>query len=239
MVSISEIRKRIVNEIADCLSDIGFTSGKEQTFYTVSEGTIHVVKICFLDRRHAAYFGSNTASFSLELGVFYTFVPFSRDIAGYDEDSEVFPKHYECHIRGCLLRDIPQIAPSLDYAWDEETQAAIKNAQRWWSSFPKHRAWLSFLWRKNKHSDNRDDIWWVDSSGSNLDEVLTSATRVIRKRSKAWLDKFSDLECAYRYLRCRSGKNSWQGGPFNLGKKGCPLRKELMKHISTKLNGEI
>ena len=243
MVSIGEIRNRIVHDIADCLSELGFTSEKEYTFYALSKVTTHVVKICFLDRRHAASFGSNTASFSLELGVFYTFVPSSRDVARSDTDSDLFPKHYECHFRGNLLRDIPQSEPCRDYAWDEETQVAIKGARKWLASFLKqrygYRARLSCLWRKRKHSDSRNDIWWVDSSGSNLDEVLNSATRVIRERAKSWLNKFSDLKYAYRYLRWRSGKNSGQGGPFNLGKKGCPGRQYLMRHISMKLNGDI
>lgn len=206
MVSIGNIRNKIIHDITDCMSDLGFTSDKDHTFYSFWKDTIHVVKICFLDRRHAAFFGSNTASFSLELGVFYTFVPRSENITASDNKEIVLPKMYECHIRGCMLRDFRQKPP----------QKILSSPDR-----------------------KRGDIWWVDSSCSNLEDVLKSATRVIRKHNKSWLNKFSDLKYAYRYLRGRSGKNSWKGGPFNIGKKGCPLRKELVRYISMKLRGEV
>ena len=165
-----------------------------------------MVKLCFLDRRHAAYFGSNTASFGLELGIFYTFIPRDEKIAASDTKETVMPKIFECHIRGCLLRDFRQPPP----------QKILSSP-----------------------SGKRRDIWWVDSSYSNIEDVLKSATRVLRRHAESWLNKFSDLKYAYRYLRYRSEKNSWEGGPFNIGKKGCPLRKELMSHISIKLRGKV
>lgn len=205
MISINELRNKVVNEISACLKSIGCTSENGHTFYAQSQDTIQVIEISFLDRRHAAYFGSNTASFSLELGVFFSFIPPAENITQSHTNQILYPRSFECHIRGNLLRDISQKAPG----------KAL--------STPDKR---------------RRDIWWVERSGANIDEVLDSATRVIRKRAKRWLERFSDIRYAYRYLQRGAGKNAWQGGPHNLGAKGCPLRQKLMRHLAARLKSD-
>lgn len=205
MISINELRGKIIHEISGCLRSLGFTNANRHTFYAQSQDTIQVIEISFLDRRHAAYFGSNTASFSLELGIFFSFITPSENNGQSHTNQILLPKIFECHIRGNLLRDISQKAPSKDLSTPDKI---------------------------------RRDIWWIDRSGSNIDEVLDSATRVIRKRAKPWLQRFSDIHYTYRYLQCGAGKNAWQGGPHNLGAKGCPFRQKLMRHLATRLKSK-
>lgn len=207
MISINDLRNKVVNEILVCLRGVGFTSENGHSFYAQSKDAIQVIEICFLDRRHAAYFGSNTASFSLELGVFFSFITPSENNGQSHTNQILLPKIFECHIRGTLLRDISQ---------------------------KKLRKELSCT----GPDERRRDIWWVERSGANIDEVLGSATRVIRKRAKQWLERFADIHYAYKYLKRGEGKNSWQGGPFNLGRKGCPFRQKLMRHLATRLKSK-
>jgi len=204
MVSVNELRNKIFSEISTCLMSIGFTNEKGYAFYAQSQDVIQVIQISFLDRRHANYFGTNTASFSLEMGIFFSFINTSGDMSQSYVKQMILPKIYECHIRRNLSRDISQKAPKKDLS---------------------------------KPDRKRRDIWWVERSGANINEE--SANRVILKRAKRWLSRFSDIKYAYRYLKRGAWKDPWQGGPHNIGVKGCPLRQKLMLHLATKLKGKI
>jgi len=190
MARIRDLRTAISDGIADTLSPRGFTRTATASFWREAEDVLQAVTITFLDRSHAARFNTNTASFGLELGIFYTFIP---RIEGEPATLPDPPAHFECHIRRTLRRRLPQIAPATGYSL-------------------AHRL--------------RRDIWWINPTGANLQRVIRGAQRKVRRHAAPWLERFSDLAYAKRYLETRRATPA--GAPFNLGRVGCPYRRELI-----------
>ncbi|KQC12296.1 MAG: hypothetical protein APR63_02840 [Desulfuromonas sp. SDB] len=81
--------------------DKNFKSTHPQTFHRFTPDVIEIFSIKFLDKHNAAYFNTNTASFSLNLGIYFNF----------EEKSEFHPQEYHAHIRGCLTRNFYQKHP--------------------------------------------------------------------------------------------------------------------------------
>ncbi|MEW6558193.1 MAG: hypothetical protein AB1349_12740 [Elusimicrobiota bacterium] len=82
------------------------------------------------------------------------------------------------------------------------------------------------------YEHSRNDIWWVDRSGENLNRVLESTSRVIRKELKKWLDRLIDYRYLCWYLILRKEKLS---GFFGFGTRGSKARKELLKLFSKEI----
>ena len=92
IMNISKIQNQIKDSISKCLLDKGFSVEKSPTFYNLKNNIIRIIDINFLDKKNAAYFNSNTASFNLDLGI------------NFNNKSDYYQKEYESHIRGCLIK---------------------------------------------------------------------------------------------------------------------------------------
>ncbi|TWI71100.1 uncharacterized protein DUF4304 [Desulfobotulus alkaliphilus] len=79
---------------------MGFEVDKAPTFYYRKDRVVGIFHIDFLNSQNAAYFNSNTASFSLNIGVFFNL-----------QNIIIKPKEYESNIRGQILRDFRQKHP--------------------------------------------------------------------------------------------------------------------------------
>lgn len=199
MVRIAPLRTAIADGVAAILAPRGFTRSGAASFWREAPDVLQGVTITFLDRSHAARFNSTTASFGLELGVYYTFVP---RIQGGTASLATPPAHHECHIRRVLRRRLCQIAPPSGYSM-------------------AHRF--------------RRDIWWVRPDGANLTRVIRGAQRQVRRHAPPWLERFSDLGYAVRYLQTRRATPA--GEPFNLGRIGCPYRLDLIARLTERSGG--
>lgn len=78
----------------------------------------------------------------------------------------------------------------------------------------------------------RRDIWWVDKSGENLDEVIRHAAGMIQKELKSRLDKLRNYRYLCAYLMWRADK---QDGLFGFGRRGSPARKHLLRAIAGRM----
>lgn len=195
MIKISDLQKRIKDSLSDCCRSIGFNIEASPTFYNAKNDIIRILHIDFLNRRHAEYFNSNTASFTINLGVFFNF----------EGKISFYPKEYEAHIRGHIIKDFRQTNP-MDL--------------KGFSLFhPEKR---------------RRDIWWVESDGSNLDYLLTNAGRLLKAKAVRWLDKYSDIDYVIYFLETKHGTEVWQEGPWGLGSIGSPGRQNLIEKLKTK-----
>jgi hypothetical protein len=119
MPTIATLREQIGKTLSTCLHKQGFTSEYQPTFYRYYADVVHVVHIAFLSRRHAAYFTSNTASFSLCVGVYFN----------VDHLEHPTPQEYECQIRGILLRNFPQSSPMHHVSWRHPDK---RRRDMWW-----------------------------------------------------------------------------------------------------------
>lgn len=195
MKKISEIQSQIKSSLSHCCSSLGFDVDKSPTFYNSQIDVLRILHIGFLDVKNAAYFNSNTASFILNLGIFFN----------SGESSKPYPKEYEAHVRGTLLRDFYQKNPM------ELKGFSFFNPER-----------------------RRRDIWWVEKDGSNLDDLLAHASHVIKRNAFKWLDQYSNIEYVIKYLESKREKSSWQGGPFGFGAIGSPCRQNLIRMLENR-----
>ena len=146
---------------------MGFDVDSAPTFYNRKGWIIRVFHIDFLNSKNAAYFNSNTASFTLNIGVFFNF-----------QDTISKPKEYESHIRGQILRDFRQKNPMnlKEFGWfhPERWRRDI-----WWVDKDgqnlKHILVSSCRLTENKalkwldkYSDLDHAIWLLKSKKENL-----------------------------------------------------------------------
>src|SRR5260370_9486602 len=140
MPQINELRKQIARGLWLCFADLGLDRVSDDVVWSLSPGLIRIVQISFLDSHHASYFGSSTASFSIEFGGLYGPV-------NLFEAQRDFPRVHYCQVRGKLHRDFRQDAPKKDLPpaehrrrdiWcvlssGEELKPAIEGARRFMS----------------------------------------------------------------------------------------------------------
>lgn len=183
-MKISELQNHIKASISQCLVDEGFLAVKKQTFYNQKNNIIRIVHIDFLDKKNASYFNSNTASFSLMLGVHFNF----------ENHTDFHPKEYESHIRGCLLRNFSQKHPmdlkgfaffhperkrrdiwwikndasDLESLLDKANSAIDKNAVRWLEKFSDVNYVIKFLQKKKEIDSHRGGPFGFGPPGSPL-----------------------------------------------------------------------
>lgn len=119
-ITAGALKEKIIAGVSGCLEGFGLTKGPEHVFSALSSDVMRIVQVSFLDTRHASYFGTGTASFSLEYGAIYT--PISSS-----QDRNDFPAVHYCQVRGVLMRDYSQRAP-------KSTLPAVEHKRRdiWW-----------------------------------------------------------------------------------------------------------
>jgi hypothetical protein len=120
MAQINELRKQISRGLAPRFADLGLDRVSDDVVWSPSPGLIRIVQISFLDSHHASYFGSSTASFSIEFGGLYGPV-------NLFEAQRDFPRVHYCQVRGKLHRDFRQDAPKKDLPPAEHRRSDI-----WW-----------------------------------------------------------------------------------------------------------
>lgn len=156
--SISAIKEKIIVSLAETCQPIGFKKVHDQIFANKKHDVIRLLRIDFLNTRHASTFNSCTASFSLELGIFYNFTSYVG----------LCPEFDKIHIRGALLRDFYQKSP--------------QNLKGFGLFHPER--WRRDIWWVNKNGNNinqvtksasrvvrRKAIKWLDKY-SDLDNAL-------------------------------------------------------------------
>ncbi|MGD8912339.1 MAG: hypothetical protein PVJ68_06300 [Candidatus Thiodiazotropha sp.] len=192
VMKISDIQKEIKDSISHRLESKGFFVDKSPTFYNIKDNLIRIVHIDFLSRKNATYFQSNTASFTLNLGVNYNI----------ENKANFYPNEHDSHIKGCIIRTFRQKSP-MDL-----------------KGFPL------------LHPERRRrDIWWVYRDASNLNNLLSNAVRVLDRKAIQWLERYSDIDFVIRVLQSKKEIDPWKGGPFGMGKIGCPYRNDLIKEL--------
>jgi hypothetical protein len=123
-VNVPGLRTRILEAVGASARTLGLHPCRDGGYCTESRGITRLLTVSFLDRRHAAYFGTCTASFSLEVGVWFSD---PRTTESASEPST--PRHLECQIRHLLVRDLLQSPPSLDLPAPDGSRRDI-----WWLS---------------------------------------------------------------------------------------------------------
>ena len=103
MGKINDIKNQIIVVFSNTLKSMGFDIAHPPTFYCSSSDVIQIIHLGFLTKDQARYFNSNTASFAIDLGLFYPFIA-SNPLGS-------LPKEYECHVRGKVRRNFFQKHP--------------------------------------------------------------------------------------------------------------------------------
>lgn len=187
-MKISELKKKIKDSLSDCCSAIGFDIETSPTFYNTKNNIIRIIHIDFLKNNHAAYFNSNTASFSINLGVFFNF----------EGKINYHPKEYEADIRGHVLRDFRQKKPmnlkgfsffhperrrrdiwwvqadgaNLDDLLTNARRAVKANALKWLDKYSNIDFAINFLTKKQETEVWQEGPWGVGSIGSPMRQDL-------------------------------------------------------------------
>jgi hypothetical protein len=126
MITLKEMQNKIKDSLLLFLLESGFTF-HNLAFYHHTTDLIKVIQLQHLSPNLARYFGTNTATFSIRLGIFYNFIPIEHKVT---KNKEVFlPKEYECHIRRTLLRDFEQEVKRKEL--DNAEEDKIKNTRKW------------------------------------------------------------------------------------------------------------
>lgn len=228
-MKIREIKNKIKESVSLALSDSGFTFC-HFGFYSHAKELIKVTHLQHLDTNMASQFGTNTASFSIRLGIFYNFIPLQYEIARNQDKGVLLPKEYECHIRGTLLRDFKQEVKRKDTVTiDRDTKRDILKFLDKFPNLKPKRGNQLFI-------DNQDlrDIWYVENDGSNLDIIIEGIKRVTFKEGMKWFEKFSGFNYTYKYLRQKQ-ENDYA---FNFGIKDSPARNYLLGYFARRLGKE-
>ncbi|MBY0273415.1 MAG: DUF4304 domain-containing protein [Alphaproteobacteria bacterium] len=78
----------------------------------------------------------------------------------------------------------------------------------------------------------RKNIWYVDPSGLNLNEVIENGLKVILEKGFPWFDEFNDNEAVIKVLK--QGIES-EGGTFGFGNNPSPKRFLLLGFTASEL----
>ena len=103
MLKIAEIKTRVRDRIGDELGPFGFQRRGGACYRRFQHG-LCVVEPVFLSNTNAAYFATNTATFNLNVGIYFSFIESIGGDADRIIDGEHAPSEYACHLRACLLR---------------------------------------------------------------------------------------------------------------------------------------
>ena len=148
MMKISEIQNEIKASISSCYASLGFNVSKSPTFYYCKESLLKIASIDFLSKTNAHYFNSNSASFTLGIGIYFNF-----------ENQNIFPKEYECQVHGVLLRDFRQKNP-MDLSGFPLFHPERKRRDIWWVE--KDGKSLDKLLINASRIINKNAIKWLD-----------------------------------------------------------------------------
>jgi len=112
MIFIKDIKQKIINDLSLFVTQLGFVF-HDGAWYADSKDLIKVIQIQHFTTDLARSFKTNTATFNVNLGVYYKFF-IERNESQLSNSTNLlfFPKEYECHIRRCLLRDFNQDVPN-------------------------------------------------------------------------------------------------------------------------------
>jgi hypothetical protein len=120
--------------------------------------------------------GCTPYSFSLNLGVWIAGDTEAR-VLKPDKKGRPRPAEWECTKRTHLAKSVHQ-------PWFEPF--SDQGSTRWPSALRIHREGLKRVMRSDRH--DREDIWYVFSDGSNVEEMVTDAVRAIRETGLSWLE---------------------------------------------------
>ena len=182
MTKYSELQNKILLSISNCCFSIGFTIEASPTFYNTQNDIIRILHVDFLNKKNSSYFNSNTASFSLNLGVFFNF----------EEDISNIPKEYDAQIRGHLIKDFRQKSPmnlkgfslfhperrrrdiwwvepngiNIDYLINNATRIIEKKAIKWLDKYSDIDFVIEFLKTKKGTEVWQEGPWIISPIGS-------------------------------------------------------------------------
>lgn len=127
MSEISHLRSEISGAIGETASLLGMTRHEAFRFARRTPQAIQVAQLDFLDRRHASYFRSNTASFSVRIGLYFPGIqPDLNPTRPLTRPDEIPPLHVS-HLQRELKRTIEQSAPGTDLSPADRLRRDI-----WW-----------------------------------------------------------------------------------------------------------
>ncbi|MDY0360760.1 MAG: DUF4304 domain-containing protein [Desulforegulaceae bacterium] len=166
-MTISQLQKEISNSLSECCLSIGFDIDNATTFYNTKKNIIRLFHIDFLNSKNAAYFNTSTASFSLNIGIFFNFL-----------ENVTNPKEYEAHFRGQILRNFYQKHPMdlkkfswlhperwrRDIWWVDKDGKNLKNILLSSRRLTKDKV-LNWL---DKYSDIDKAIWFLKNKKENF-----------------------------------------------------------------------
>jgi len=232
-MKITDIQNKIKTDLTSVLSENGFIF-IDSAFYRHETDLIKIIHLQHPNKHMASYFGTNTASFFICLGILYNFIPLDHKIAKDKDKKKLLPKDYECHIRKTLFRDFEQKIVKKPNVIDKDDMKTIKIISKWF--FEK---FLNIKSEKNEclldNDQNGKDIWYVEKDGSNLDFIIANAKKVILEEGIEWFNKFSDLSYTYKYLQ-EKPENAYE--TFGFGKKGSLIRNRLLECFVKKINNK-
>ena len=103
----------IRSEVRPYLSEVGFSKFTGRNSWRYHEDRIEVVNFQSFNSYNADIIGCTTFSFSVNLGIYFRYIPGQYDRSSNKTDDPNFkPQEYECHFRGGLHRSFSQ--PELD-----------------------------------------------------------------------------------------------------------------------------
>ena len=107
-MSVKRFREEIKNKFIDILNPYRFNTTSDSTFHLHENELVKVIQIVHLRKVDANIIGTNTASFTINLGIFYTFIPLEYEIRTSNVGGLLLPEEYQCHVRKILFRSIFQ-----------------------------------------------------------------------------------------------------------------------------------
>ena len=175
-VDSKDVTREIRRVVWPALRDAGFDSFTGRTAWRYIASAVDVVNFQSFSASLADSVGCTPFSFGLNLGVWVTGDTEAR-VLKPDKHGRPRPAEWECTQR-------THLAKSMQQPWFKPFSAG--SSSRWPRALRIHREGLKRVMRSDRH--DREDIWFVFSDGSNVEEMVADALRAIRETGLSWLE---------------------------------------------------
>jgi len=177
-ISVKDVNRALRRVLWPALKAVGFTSRTDRVAWRYVPGGTELIETRSIGPGADAV-GCPSFSFSVTVATMPTYLENSRVAV---KDGRPRPHYWQCALSRRLCKTLAQ-------PWFAPFSTPPTNLL---PSFALHREGLMRVGRTDVH--DRDDIWFVRSDGSNLDECVRDATTVVVEGALPWLEGLRDPE---------------------------------------------